>query len=94
MASQLFDISGRVALIAGASRGIGRAIAQGLAEAGVSISLCSRTQADLLKAAEEVRSFGYRVEVFPADLSNMCGRSRHSCAMFLNGWAKLIFWST
>ena len=71
MASQLFDISDRVALIAGASRGIGRAIAQGLAEAGATIALSSRTEADLLRAADEIRSLGYRVEVFPADLSNV-----------------------
>jgi len=32
---------------------------------------CSRTEADLLKAAEEIRSLGYRLEVFPADLSNV-----------------------
>ena len=71
MASNIFDLSDRVALIAGASRGIGRAIAQGLAEAGASIALCSRTEVDLLKAAEQIRSLGYRVEVFPADLSNV-----------------------
>ena len=71
MASQLFDISGRVALIAGASRGIGRAIATALAEAGASIALCSRTEADLIKAAEEVRAFGMPAEVFPADLANV-----------------------
>jgi len=71
MASQIFDISDRVALIAGASRGIGRAIAQGLAEAGASIALSSRTEADLLKAAEDIRGIGVRAEIFPADLSNV-----------------------
>jgi len=56
MTSNLFDLSGRVALITGASRGIARAIAQGLAEAGVSIALSSRTQADLFQAAEEIHA--------------------------------------
>jgi 2-deoxy-D-gluconate 3-dehydrogenase len=67
----LFDISGRAALITGASRGIGRAIAQGLAEAGASVAFSSRTQADLLQTAEEIRALGARSEIFPADVSRV-----------------------
>jgi len=67
--SSLFNLSGCVALVVGASRGIGRAIAQGLADAGASVALCSRTQADLLLAAEEIRALGTRAEVFAADVS-------------------------
>lgn len=69
--SSLFDLSGRVALVVGASRGIGRAIAQGLAEAGASIALTSRTDADLLQAAEEIRVLGACAEVFAADVSRV-----------------------
>lgn len=71
MTSQLFDISERVALIAGASRGIGRAIAQGLAQAGAGIALSSRTEADLRKAADEIRDLGVHAEIFPADFTNV-----------------------
>ena len=46
-------------------------IAQGLAEAGASIALCSRTQADLHQAAEEIRALGVRAEVFAADVSRV-----------------------
>jgi NAD(P)-dependent dehydrogenase (short-subunit alcohol dehydrogenase family) len=69
MSSDLFDLSGRVALVVGASRGIGRAISRGLAEAGATVALCSRTQADLLEAAEEIRALGAGAEVFAADVS-------------------------
>jgi NAD(P)-dependent dehydrogenase (short-subunit alcohol dehydrogenase family) len=71
MATNLFDISGRVALVVGASRGIGRAIAQGLAEAGASVALSGRTERDLLQSAEEIRALNVRVEAFPADVSRV-----------------------
>lgn len=71
MVSSLFDISGRVALVTGASRGIGRMIAQGLAEAGASIALSSRTESDLLKIADKIRALGVRAETFPADVARV-----------------------
>src|SRR5688572_14239954 len=71
MSSNLFDLSGRVALVLGASRGIGRAIAKGLAEAGASVALCSRKETDLLKVAEEIRAHGAGAEIFAADVSRV-----------------------
>jgi NAD(P)-dependent dehydrogenase (short-subunit alcohol dehydrogenase family) len=71
VASPLFDLSGRVALVTGASRGIGRAIAQGLAQSGASIALSSRTQADLLQTVKEISALGARTEAFPADVANV-----------------------
>ena len=39
---ELFDLSGRVAIVTGGSRGLGKEMAEGLAEAGASLMLCAR----------------------------------------------------
>ena len=53
-----FDLSGRVALIAGASRGIGEAISHGLAQNGATVICASRKQADCETVAEAIRAAG------------------------------------
>ena len=49
------ELKGKVAIVGGASKGLGRACAQVLAEEGVSVALCSRSQQDIENAAEEIR---------------------------------------
>jgi NAD(P)-dependent dehydrogenase (short-subunit alcohol dehydrogenase family) len=71
MTSRFFDLSRQTALVVGSSRGIGRAIAEGYAEAGASLALASRTEADLLQVAGAIRASGGRVEVFAADVSRV-----------------------
>jgi NAD(P)-dependent dehydrogenase (short-subunit alcohol dehydrogenase family) len=69
MKGTLFDLSGRVALVTGGSKGIGRAIAGGLAAAGADVFLCARTEGPLRAAAEEIRQqAGVRVEYTVADM--------------------------
>jgi 3-oxoacyl-[acyl-carrier protein] reductase len=64
------DIQGRVALVTGASRGIGRAIACALAHAGVDVAINFRERAsDAEAAAAEVRAFGRRSLTVQADVS-------------------------
>ncbi|HLY22471.1 MAG TPA: SDR family NAD(P)-dependent oxidoreductase, partial [bacterium] len=48
------DLSGRVAVVSGASAGIGRAIAQGFAEAGADVVIGSRREDAVARAADEI----------------------------------------
>lgn len=66
----MFRLDGRVALVTGASRGIGRSIAQVLAKAGADVALVARNEALLKEAAAEVRAEGRRALVLPADLKD------------------------
>jgi 3-oxoacyl-[acyl-carrier protein] reductase len=62
-------LKGRAAVITGASKGIGKAIALGLAEEGVSVALLARTEATLQAAADEIRAAtGSTVLALPTDI--------------------------
>jgi NAD(P)-dependent dehydrogenase (short-subunit alcohol dehydrogenase family) len=61
-------LEGRVAMITGASRGIGKAIALGYAREGADLLLVSRSTADLEAVAEEARALGRRATVAAADV--------------------------
>jgi NAD(P)-dependent dehydrogenase (short-subunit alcohol dehydrogenase family) len=63
-------LDGAVALVTGASRGIGRAIALGLARAGADVALTARTAEDLERAADEIRSMDRRVLPIAEDLAD------------------------
>jgi len=63
------ELKGKVAIIGGASKGLGRACAEVLAEEGARIAICSRTREDLEMAAAEIRdTHGAEVLVFAGDL--------------------------
>ena len=58
--SELFDLSGKVAIVTGGGSGIGRQMAQGLAEAGADVVLCARKPERCEQAADELRGLGVR----------------------------------
>lgn len=66
----LFDLGGRVAIVTGAGRGLGRTMALALAAAGADVLLASRTAAELERLAEEVRALGRRAAPFTADVTS------------------------
>jgi len=58
--SKLFDLTGKVAIVVGATGGIGRALALGLADHGADVVVASRRLQELEKVADEVRALGRR----------------------------------
>jgi 2-deoxy-D-gluconate 3-dehydrogenase len=70
MPHELLDLAGRTALVTGASRGIGRAIALGLAGAGADVALSARDAEALQSLAKEVDALGRKAVVLPADVTD------------------------
>ena len=66
-----FSLEGRVALVTGGSRGIGRASALGLARAGADVVVASRKLSDLEKVSEEIRGLGRRSLAVAAHVAKM-----------------------
>ncbi len=66
--SNLFSLSGKVALVTGASRGIGKAIALGFAGAGAKLALVARSENKLLEVQAEIKALGSEAKIFPCNL--------------------------
>lgn len=74
MQSRLFDLTGKRALVTGAGRGIGLALARGLAEHGADVALVARTESQLEAAKSEIEAgTGRKAWAFPYDLANLRG---------------------
>jgi len=70
-------LKGRRALVLAASRGLGYACARGLAQEGCDLVICSRDEARIQAAAEQIRKdTGVRVEALAADVSNAAEAER------------------
>lgn len=66
-----FDLTGRVAVVTGAGRGIGAACARAFAEAGADVAIVARTQEQLDSVAAEVEALGHRALVMAGDVSEL-----------------------
>lgn len=75
-------LEGRVALVTGASRGIGRAVAVRYAEEGAHLILSARTQGALEEVDDEVRALGTSATLVPADLTDFTTIDRMGAAVF------------
>src|SRR5437868_2692576 len=74
MFHELFNLSGKVALVTGGSKGLGKAMARGLAEAGADVVISSRHEEELRPALDEIlRDTGRRGRFVVADM----GRREH-----------------
>ena len=67
--NKFFDLTGKKALVTGAGRGIGKAVALGLARAGADIGLVARTESEINAVAGQVKEIGRQAVVAAADLT-------------------------
>src|SRR5260370_3327320 len=69
-AKELFDLTGRVAIITGGSVGLGRQMAEGLAEMGANLVLCARKKERCQEAAEELQKLGVKTLALGCDVKD------------------------
>jgi NAD(P)-dependent dehydrogenase (short-subunit alcohol dehydrogenase family) len=70
LGTRLFDLTGKVAIVTGAGRGLGSTMARALAAAGADVVVTSRTVSQLEGVRDEIRSLGRRAEAVPCDVTD------------------------
>ncbi|MBM3796976.1 MAG: SDR family oxidoreductase [Acidobacteria bacterium] len=90
MATSLFDLTGKVALVTGAAQGMGRAMAIALAEAGADLLIVDRNEAGVRNTAAQIALLGGRVDVAVRDVSEP-GEVRAIYAQLDNVFGRIDF---
>ena len=87
-----FSLKSHKALVTGASRGIGRALALGLAQAGAVVALAGREASTLQKTASEIETLGGKAHLLTLDVTDVesLGPAVESCAQTLGGLDILV----
>lgn len=85
------SLAGRVAVVTGASAGVGRAIVREFAARGAKLGLIARTPEALEAAASEVRSLGSEALVLPLDVSD-ADAVQHAADRVVATWGQLDIW--
>jgi len=68
---QLYDLSGKVAIVTGGSTGLGKQMAEGMAEAGANLVICARNLDKCEQTAAEISKLGIEVLAVKCDITNM-----------------------
>ena len=90
---EMFPLAGKIAIVTGASRGIGEAIAKGFAKAGADLILVSRNRAALEKVAKEIGGVGRKAFPIAADIG-VPEEIQRAVDAALKSFLELISWST
>jgi NADP-dependent 3-hydroxy acid dehydrogenase YdfG len=80
MSENLFDLNGQVALVTGASRGLGQYFARALARAGANLILTSRKKEGLASFAQEIEALGRKVLPLELDVRDQAGIEQMAAA--------------
>ncbi|MBA7653858.1 NAD-dependent glycerol dehydrogenase [subsurface metagenome] len=86
--SEIFNLSGKIAIVTGGSRGLGKEIAVGLGEAGAAVVITARREEWLMPTCEEIKGLGIECLAVKADIAKL-EDVKHIVAGTLRQWRKI-----